>query len=298
MGFELRCIGELVLSFAEFVDRSGCRSPLTTDLILHWVRLPKAAAQTYLGSRLSAVRGFARYLAARDGRSEVPDWRLLPKSLRCQPHLFDEHQLAQLLAAARQLRSTYELRPQIYETLFGLLASTGLRISEALKLMRGQVDLERGILRIERTKFKKSRLVPLHSTTTQALRRYAAARDCRWGLHDEQAFFPDRRGLALQYPTVVVVFRQLCHSLGWHRGNGEWPRPRIHDLRHSFACRRLLCWYRDGENVHHCIAALSTYLGHSSVTGTYWYLTATPALLAVAGSRFERFAASTERGVS
>jgi len=290
MGFELRCSGELVLRFAEFVDRSGRRGPLTTDLILHWVRLPKAAARSYLGSRLSAVRGFARYLAARDGRSEVPDWRLLSKSLQCQPHLFDEHQLEQLLAAARQLRSTYKLRPLTYETLFGLLASTGLRISEALKLTREQADLERGILRVERTKFKKSRLVPLHSTAVQALRRYAAVRDRQWGSHAERAFFPDRHGLALQYPTVVVVFRQLCRNLGWHQGNGERPRPRIHDLRHSFACRCLLRWYQDGENVHHHIAALSTYLGHSHVTGTYWYLTATPALLAVAGSRFERFA--------
>jgi integrase len=108
-------------------------------------------------------------------------------------------------------------------------------------------------------------------------------------------FFVGRNGLALPYGTVKATFRQICDDLGWHRSNGEGCRPRIHDLRHSFACRRLLRWYRDGENVHHRIASLSTYLGHSRVTDTYWYLTGTPELLAVVGNRFERFASPTGR---
>lgn len=298
LGFELKWGKHLVVPFAEFVDRSGWRGPLTTDLILRWVRLPEPAARSYMKRRLSAVRGFARYLAARDSRSEVPDWRLMPRPLRPQPHFYDERQIKQLLAAAGRMRPTYQLRPLTYQTLLGLLASTGMRISEGLKLTRGQIDLERGILRIERTKFKKSRLIPLHPTATRALRRYAAARDSQWGPHDERAFFICRRGLALQYPTVSIAFRRLCQDLGWHRGNGEWPRPRIHDLRHSFACRRLLRWYRNGENVNHRIAALSTYLGHSNVTSTYWYLTAVPELLAIAASRFERFMAPAERSSS
>jgi integrase len=219
----------------------------------------------------------------------------MPKLFRHQPHLFSERHLEELLAATERLRRSYELRPLTYRTLFGLLASTGLRVSEALKLTGEQADLERGILQVEQTKFKKSRLVPLHSTVTQALRRYAAVRDRQWGSRGEKAFFVGRRGLALPYRTVGGTFRWLCNSLGWYRGNGEWPRPRIHDLRHSFACRRLLQWYRDGENVHHRIAALSTYLGHSRVTDTYWYLTGTPELLALAGSRFEQFVILPER---
>ncbi len=295
MGFDLRSSESLLLSFAKFVEQSGWRRPLTTDLILRWVRLPKSTSSSYNSSRLSAVRGFARYLAARDNRHEVPDWRLTPRVFRMQPHIYDEHQLEQLLAAAGRMRPTYELRPLVYQTLFGLLASTGLRISEALKLTRGQVDLERGILRIEQTKFKKSRLVPLHSTATRALRHYAVARDRQWGTQSEGAFFVGRRGLALDRILVSVAFRRLRSELGWHRGNGGWSRPRIHDLRHSFACRCLLRWYQDGENVHNRIAALSTYLGHSSVANTYWYLTAVPELLAIAGSRFERFVAMAER---
>ena len=191
------------------------------------------------------------------------------------------------------------LRPSVfgltYRTLFGLLASTGLRISEALKLASDQVDLKRGLIRVERTKFKKSRLVPLHPTTIRALRRYVAARNHRWGCHDGSCFFVGHNGLALKYKAVRAVFLVLLHNLGWDRGNGERPRPRIHDLRHSFACRRLLYWYRDGEDVHHRIAALATYLGHGRVTNTYWYLSATPELLAVIGSRFERFASPAGR---
>jgi integrase len=290
LGFDLRFSGKLLLRFARFVDRSGWRGPLTTELILRWVHLPKTAAKSYKANRLSIARSFARYLAARDGQTQVPDWRLIPKIFRHRPHLFGEPQLRQLLAAAKRLTRSYPLRPVTYETLFGLLASAGLRICEALKLTRGQVDLERGIMRIERTKFKKSRLLPLHPTTTRALRRYLSARDKRWGPFDDRPFFVGRSGRALPYKSVCDAFRTLCADLGWHKGHGEWPRPRIHDLRHSFACGRLLRWYRDGEDVHCKIASLSTYLGHGKVTDTYWYLSGTPELMAVIGNRFERFA--------
>ena len=194
LGFDLRNIGKLVLRFAKFVDESGHRGPLTTNLILRWVRLPKAASRSYQKARLSAVRCFARYLAARDGRTVVPEWRLIPKASRRRPHVYSEGQLQQLLTAAGRMNATYKLRPLTYQTLFGLLASTGLRISEALKLAREQVDWERGLLRIELTKFKKSRLVPLHPTVTRALSRYAAVRDRRWGGPRRPALFACRRG--------------------------------------------------------------------------------------------------------
>jgi integrase len=121
------------------------------------------------------------------------------------------------------------------------------------------------------------------------LRRYAAARDQQWGLDAKKPFFVGRCGAALPYGTVKWAFEDLCRNLGWRPSNGTQPRPRIHDLRHSFACRCLLRWSRNGENVDQLIAALSTYLGHSRVTDTYWYLTGTPELLALAGDRFERF---------
>lgn len=295
LGFGLESSGRALLNFAQFVDQSGHQGPLTTDLILRWVHLPKKAARSHKANRLSAARGFARYLAARDAQTQVPDRRLLPKTYRHRPHLYSQQQLGQLLAAAGRMKPTYPLRPLTYRTFLGLLATTGLRISEAMKLTCGQVDLECGILSIEQTKFKKFRLVPLHPSTTRALRLYARARDAQWGPDRHKPFFVGPTGSTLRHSTIQPAFRKLCKSMGWHRGTGEWPRPRIHDLRHSFACRRLLLWYRDGENVHHRLAALSTYLGHGKVTDTYWYLTGTPELLAIAGSRFERFAAPAAR---
>jgi len=165
-----------------------------------------------------------------------------------------------------------------------------------LKLNAADVDLEHGVLRIEKTKFKKSRLVPLHPTATRALHRYVLARYGQQIVPDNSPFFVNGRGTRLTYRAVRWAFEHLRDMLGWKKGNGEMPCPRIHDLRHTFACRRLLSWYRQGKNVQHLVAALSTYLGHGHVTDTYWYLTGTPELLAIAGSRFEQFARSRKGG--
>lgn len=296
LGFELQSQGELLQKFAEYLDRSGRRGPITTEVALWWVNLPQPISRNYRARRLSAVRCFARYLAARDGRTEVPSRRLVAQaSFHQRPHLYSQRELEQLLAATGRLWPSYPLKRLTFQTLFGLLACTGLRVSEALKLKAQQVDLDRGILRVEKTKFKKSRLVPLHPTTTRVLRRYAAARFGREALRDGSAFFVNGDGNHLTYHAVCRAFQQLRDILGWKQGNGEWPRPRIHDLRHTFACQRLLRWYRQGKNVHNLVMALSTYLGHGKVSDTYWYLTGTPELLAIAGGRFERFAQPGER---
>lgn len=294
LGFALDEGGKLLMKFARFADRSGHRGPLTTDLALRWASLPKTASPRYRATRLSIIRSFARYLAAQDGQSDIPDHRLLSKNYyRMQPHIYSESQIRELILAAAKLKPTYRLRPLTYSTLFGLLASTGLRISEALKLKKKHIDLEQRVMRIERTKFRKSRLVPFHPTTGQAMRRYASERDRDWPGRDSDAFFVSGRGRALPYPTVQYTFRRLRAQLGWC-GNGTLPRPRIQDLRHTFACTRLLRWYQQGIDVDHAIAALSTYLGHGKVTDTYWYLTGTPQLLSIAGERFERFAGRCE----
>jgi integrase len=291
LGLSLKSAEDMLLDLARFVDGSGRRGPLTTDLVMRWVHRPKALSESYRSQRFSAARCFARYLAIRDERSQVPGKHLVPKArIRRQPHLYGEQDLKQLLAEAGRLPATFPLRRLTYQTLLGLLACTGLRISEAVKLTCGQVDLEKGVLRIERTKFNKSRLVPMHPTALQALRRYARARDQQWGAYRDAPFFLGRRGKALYKQRVLLTFRRLCNTLGWQKGNGELPRPRLHDLRHSFACRRLLTWYRQGRDVQHLMASLSTYLGHGHVTSTYWYLTATPELLAIAAGRFEDFA--------
>lgn len=290
LGFQMRTQEEILLRFARYLDRSRHRGPLTTELALDWANRPHLSQSTR-AKRLSAVRCFARYMAVRDGKTEVPGRYLVPKlCFRQRPHLYSPRELEQLLAATERLWPSYPLKRLVYRTLFGLLACTGLRVSEALKLDAAHVDLKHGVLRIEKTKFKKSRLVPLHSTATRALSRYASARYGRLDVCDSSPFFINDRGNRLTYCAVRWNFDKLRDMLGWTKGNGQWPRPRLHDLRHTFACQRLLSWYRQGKDVHNLIAALSTYLGHGKVSDTYWYLTGTPELLAIAGGRFERFA--------
>jgi len=164
-----------------------------------------------------------------------------------------------------------------------------LRVSEALSLQQNDVNLENGLLHIRETKFGKSRWVPMHPTVKQALCGYAALCDKHLGTQPPTAkFFVGAFGKPLPYSTVCHTFRSIRAKLGW-RSSGSMRRPRIHDLRHSFACRRLLSWYRAGVDVNQSILALSTYMGHAKVKYTYWYLGGTLPLLSVAGDRFEQF---------
>lgn len=226
LGFALDISGELLMKFARFVDRSGHRGPLTTDLALKWASLPQTATPRYRAGRLSIVRAFARYLAAQDGCSEVPDRRLVGRDYyRVQPHIYSDQQLRELVLAAGTLKPTYRLRPLTYGTLFGLLASTGLRVSEALGLDEDHVDLAQGILRIEQTKFRKSRLVPVHLTVAQALRRYARHRDSDPRARRSEAFSVGGQGQVLPYSTVRYTFRRLRSQFGW-----IWPDAAFHIL--------------------------------------------------------------------
>lgn len=290
LGYQLRTEGKLLEQFAAFADVTGHRGPVTTDLALRWARLPKGCDRLYSARRLEIVGCFARYLAVTEPGTEVPLRGLLgPAHRRTPPHIYSEAEIAALLAGARRLARTNGLRPQTYATLFGLLACTGLRISEALHLGRADTDLRRGVLRIRESKFRKTRLVPMHPTATAALQAYA---DLREQLADEtecDCFFVSERGQALPYFTVRCVFRKLCDSLGIT--GADRRRPRLHDLRHTFACRRIEQCYDVHADVDQAVSALSVYLGHAKVSDTYWYVTATPGLVARAAQRFERFAA-------
>jgi integrase len=181
------------------------------------------------------------------------------------------------------------LRPLTYAVFFSLLATTGLRLSEARRLERGDVDLAHGVLTIHRSKFRKSRLVPLHPTSVEALTRYAARRDACPDLPRSEFFFRTDRAPALRRFTVEGTFCSLRQRLGW-TAHGRARRPRIHDLRHTFAVRRLLRWYQQGVDLDGKILALATYLGHAKVSGTYWYFSAVPELMAITAQRFEQFA--------
>lgn len=289
LGFELNTASFVLFDFVRFANRKAYRPPLKTEWMLEWVTRSKKHSTDYHTQRLSVIRGLARYLAGRDGQTEIPDRRLLPGRRRQQPHIYTERQLDQLLVAAVALRPSYPFRPQTFSTLFGLLSSTGLRVSEALSLQRDDVNLENGLLHIRETKFGKSRWVPMHPTVKRALYRYTTLCDKHLGARPPTAkFFAGAFGKPLPYSTVRQTFRSICTKLGW-RSSGSMKRPRIHDLRHSFACRRLLSWYRAGVDVNQSILALSTYMGHAKVKYTYWYLGGTLPLLSLAGDRFEQF---------
>lgn len=292
LGFELKTVGQLLLQFAKHADEIGHCGAVTTELAIRWAALAESASGSHRAYRLTVVRGFARYRALFDPQTEVPPNDVFgPSYRRRSPYIYSSSELAALLKAAAGLPPEGSLRPQTFSTFFGLLACTGLRKREACRLTRDDVDFERRLLHIRETKFRKSRLVPLHGSTVQALEVYARSRDQFYPFAKTDAFFVTLRGTCLSGSTVQGAFSQLRQQLRW-RSRSDGHRPHIHDLRHTFACRRLLDWYRQGVDVQHAIAALSTYLGHADVNHTYWYLTGTPELLALAGSRFEQFATS------
>lgn len=284
--------------FAQFADELGHRGPLTTELALRWARSGTQHSRLYQATKLEWVRGLARFLAPVEAGTEVPPTRFLgPAHRRTQPHIYTPQEIAGLLVAAATLPPRGGLRPRTYSTLIGLLACTGLRPGEAMRLDRDDLDTPAGLLKIRETKFGKSRLVPIHPSASRMLVGYAAFRDRQLAAVRCRRFFVTDRGMPLHPRVVCSTFRDLRQAAGLHDVGG--PRaPRLYDFRHTFACRRLTTWYRQGRNVEQLIGHLATYLGHAQVTDTYWYLTGIPELLRIAACRFERFVASDSGGGS
>lgn len=270
--------------FVSFLDARGS-SVITTELAWQWARQPADASPGWWASRLTAVRQFARYHRAFDPRTQVPPADLiLHRKQRLVPHLYTTEEVVALMREAAGLR--YPLVAASYQTILGLLAATGLRVSEALSLDDHDVDWERQLLTVRSSKFGKSRLVPLHLTTLAALRTYARRRDRLRPHRRSPALFISSTGNRVVHQNFQHVFLRLLERTGLDRGSGR--RPRIHDLRHAFAMQTVRGWYRAGADVERRLPWLSTYLGHVSPSSTYWYLTATPELLAAAATRAER----------
>lgn len=285
LGFKLVGEGQLLRGFVAFADAAGQRT-VTTQLALEWARLPRAGSPNYLSRRLRAVRGFARYLKALHPACEVPPLELLPASKhRPAPYLFSDGEVLALMAAARRLRPP--LRAATLETLIGLLACTGLRIGEAIRLDRDDFDPAGGLLTVRDSKFGKSREVLLDESAVRALVSYGERRDRLCPDAKEPSFFVTTRGTRPTHPTVYAPFRDLLEQAGIEHPSPT-RRARVHDLRHSFAVKTLLAWSRDGGDVAARMPLLSTYLGHVDPAATYWYLTAAPELLALAAKRLEQ----------
>lgn len=296
LGFELRSRDTFLTGFARYVTSRHHRGPLTVELMTGWVRQGKGG-QGSPGTwalRLDKLLRFVRYLKQFEPDTEMPEESTFgPVPGRVAPHIFHEDEIIELLAAAHKLGPSGSLRPATYETLFGLIASTGLRVSEAIHLRDADVDLKQGMLTVRQTKFAKSRRLPMHPSTVEALARYRWQRARHVPSTPDTPFFIGSRGRhmgqQLSDRQAHRVFNALRDSLGWVN-RGAHDAPRLHDLRHTFAVRRMMLWHADGTDIDQMMLALSTYMGHTKIICTYWYLTAVPELMALAGSKFERFA--------
>jgi integrase/recombinase XerD len=286
LGYKLRRPEKLLEQFLHYLEAEGVDT-ITTKHALAWACQPRESDSRWRSQRLSVVRGFANYLRNVDIHAEVPPRDLLPwRARRASPYLYTEAEIAALIAAAKTLSSP--LRVSTYQTLIGLLAVTGMRVGEAINLDRDDFDPRHGVLLIRHAKFNKTRELPLHATTVAALRRYLANCDRQRLQARSPALLISTASTRLLYCNVHWTFQRLVRRAGLV-ARTRACRPRIHDLRHSFAVRTLIDAYRDGADAQHRLTVLSTYLGHVDPARTYWYLSASPELLGTAAERLERY---------
>lgn len=291
LGFQMHAAKLLLPEFVAFLQAQDLPGPIRARLALEWAcqasahRGPGGAAR-----RLSMARGFLASLQAAAPETEVPDTGLLPSPRRPTPYLFTPTQLTALFEATQASRPCTSLRPHTLSTLIGLLASTGVRVGEALRLQTGDVklDLEPPQLHILETKFHKSRIVPLHPSTADRLRHYAVRR-AHWhydALSD--ALFVSERGQPLQHHALHSWFTRLCRRLALAPTRGR-RGPCLMSFRHTFAVTRMRRWYEQGQDVQALLPHLSVYLGHIRPQESYWYLTAVPELLNAAAQQFQTY---------
>ena len=287
LGFKLRGIDVLLRHFVRFAVQKRAAF-ITTKLALGWATHGPHLQPGRKAQRLGVVRGFAQYLSAIDPRTEVPAQKLLPSQrVRRDPCFYRAEDILRWIEATRQIDPTCPIKGASYATLIGLLAVTGMRVGEAVGLNREDVDLTHGVVTVRQAKGDKSRLVPLHRSSQQALEQYAALRNQVFPQPSGSGFFVSERGTRLRYGTVHRWFRLIARQVGL-RQPGDRRGPRLHDLRHHFAIQTMLRWYRSKTNVEARLPELSTYLGHRHVRDTYWYLSAVPELLRLATRRCQR----------
>jgi integrase/recombinase XerD len=289
LGYDLGTTERILRGFIAFAERQGA-AHIGTDLFLRWRNTFGRANQQTWATRLRIVRLFAQWLHGMDPDHEVPPRGLIPDHYRrVRPYIYSEDEIRRIVEAAAALPSVYGLRALTCSTLFGLIAVTGLRISEALSLDAGDIDLETGVLTLRRGKLGRARVLPLCESTTAQLCTYSKERDRLLGVRSE-AFFVAECGNRLTDCGARYNFALVCQTIGMRpaekfkrHGHG----PRIHDLRHTFAVRTLIRWYQTGCNPAQEMIKLTTYLGHANPAHTYWYIEAVPELLGLASLRAE-----------
>lgn len=285
LGFKLVEDGRVLGQLVGYLEAAGATT-VSSELAIGWARLPVGVHPNHWAKRLRIARRFAAYLQTIDPMTEIPPPDVFPtRRQRATPYLFSQQDIYRLLEEARRLR--HPLRAASYEALFGLIAISGMRIGEAIALGREDVDLEAGLITIRKAKHDRARLVPLHPTATEALRRYASERDRLCPTPRSRAFFLSSAGTPVLAVGLRKAFREITTRIGVRT---QAVHPRIHDLRHRFAVQTLIGWQRSDVNIDERITTLSTYLGHVSPADTYWYLSASPELMALAADRLaDRF---------
>lgn len=289
-GYDFRTATKHLLYFDRFLAKGGfadCR--ITREIIQGYLNASEHLHPSTRRNRMSTVRQFCRYLRQFEPSSYLPEYNMLPKERRSSvSYIYTEEEVSAMLAAALRLPPSDSLRAQTYHTFFGLLYTTGLRCGEALALNLTDVHIKQQMVYVCKGKFGKSRWIPLSSSMCSVLHRYIEARTRFITATPEDPLFISLAKNRLSYPVTYEVFRRILCQCGLREQKKGSPGPRIHDLRHTFACRRLLLWYRQGRNVNALLPALSTYLGHVGIASTQRYLRATAELLGEANERFLR----------
>lgn len=287
LGFKARREAWLLAKFVSFL-RAEQSMFVTVELALAWAKQPADAHPSWWASKLSVVRGFAKHAHLIDARHQVPPHDLLPRYCRrTTPSIYSSEEIARLLRAARQMPSPIikglPFRSATYETLLGLVAATGMRIGEALRLDDRDFDWANQLVVVRDSKFGKSREVVLHQSVKRALLLYARQRDRAFPRRRSPSFFVSLAGTRLIYNNVHATFARLLRLAGIRRA-----KARIHDLRHTFVVRTILQWHRQGVDVDSRMPVLSTYVGHREPSATYWYVSATPELMALVARKVKR----------
>lgn len=294
-GYDLNIDAKQLRSFARFADDSGTEDHLTVVLAIAWAQSSKCPSPLTWARRIEVLRGFARFCLREDPATEIPPSHIFGTAhRRLVPHIYTDDELSTLLEAAKSLKPERGLRPATCRCVFGLLAASGLRISEAIALTRADVDLATGVLRIREAKFHQQRLVPLHPSVTESLSAYARLRDQMAPNPVCDSFFLRDDGHCANQADMRYALHTLCRQLGW-KPRGDYAYHRLHDLRHTFIVRSTLRFYEQGIDVDQSVLALSTYVGHAKVSDTYWYFTGIPELMAIAAERFQKYTQGAAR---
>ncbi|MFK4259339.1 tyrosine-type recombinase/integrase [Agrobacterium tumefaciens] len=289
LGFKLRISGRQIISFARYADDGGHQGALSSDIALRWAKAGATVADPFTwAKRLEVLRPFAIFLAAEDRETTFPATNPFGRTKRrLAPHIFTPEEITAIIAEAHHIRRVQAAGTLMMPALIGLLAATGLRISEALGLQIRDLDLEAAQILVREAKNGRQRLVAIHPTSVAALENFLDRRSAIFpSSPTDPVFMSELSGNMLTYMNAWHAWLRITQRLGI-RPRGGHPFVRIHDLRHSFICRRLILWQQSGAEIDAAMMMLSTYVGHVNLRDTYWYIESVPELMAIAGHRFE-----------